>query len=211
MSKIRRVNVLALGLNNIGSVVNALIECGYSPNVVALDRDDALTDCDLLVLPGTGNFGEASRRLSSSGMAERVQEFAGLGKPVLGICLGMQLLFEESAEAPGENGLDILKGKCIPLGKDKTRKFNIGWNTTHASNEHNGILERSPSDFYFVHSYKCVPTVSNQIALTSTFEGEEFAAGVISGNVVGLQFHPEKSSIAGRMLLKRIISGFSNG
>lgn len=211
MSNLKKVHVLALGLNNVGSVVNALKDCGFSPIIVGLDHEAALVDCDLLVLPGTGNFGEASRRLSSSGMSAKVREFAGLGKPILGICLGMQLLFEESAEAPGEGGLGILKGKCIPLSKDKTRKFNIGWNATNAANGHEGILERNPSDFYYVHSYKCVPTLSEQIALTSTFEGEEYAAGVIAGNVVGVQFHPEKSSTAGRIFLKRVIGGLPNG
>jgi glutamine amidotransferase len=185
------------GMGNRRSVEKALAHVGAESTITA-DRD-AIRAADKVILPGVGAFPEAMRNLRASGLDDVLRERAAAGVPLLGICLGMQLLFESTAEHEGAEGLGILPGEVTAL--DAPRLPHIGWNlvSLRESSLTAGLGEAAA--FYHVHSYACRPADERDVVGWSEY-GERFASIVERDNVMGAQFHPEKSSRDGLRLLE---------
>ena len=198
------IAIIDYDAGNIKSVVKALEFLGEAP---VLTRDpEVLLKADKVILPGVGNFGDAMEKLNAYNLVSVIKDICAKGTPFLGICLGLQLLFESSDEAPGIQGLGILKGKISGLPKDKGLKVpQIGWNSLHFDNP--GRLFKSIDEgafVYFVHSYY-LTAEDPGIVTASTEYGAYVHASVESGNVFACQFHPEKSSDVGLTILKNFI------
>jgi glutamine amidotransferase len=199
-----RVAVVDYGSGNLRSVAKALERSGLAP-VVSGDPA-ALRDADAVVLPGVGAFADAVASLRSRGLDDALRETLARGRPYLGLCLGLQLLFEESDEHGRTPGLGRLPGRVErfpdrgPEG-ERLRVPHIGWNSVRFSGSH-PMLERLPKEdiFYFVHAYRAVPREArHQVGVTEY--GLPFAAAVATEGLFAVQFHPEKSQTAGRRLL----------
>lgn len=195
-----KAGIVDYRMGNLASVAKALERNGVDS--IISDDADALTGSDLLVLPGVGNFSAGMRNLGDLGLTALVKNWAGEDRPVLGICLGMQLLFDTSDEG-GTAGLGVLPGRVVRL-PGNVKVPHMGWNTLKSDP---GSETFGPCDgrrFYFVHSYVCIPEDESVIAARTSY-GIDFAAAVESRNTVGVQFHPEKSSGLGLELLGRIV------
>ena len=195
------IAIIDYDAGNLKSVEKALLALGEDV-LVTRDREKLLA-ADKVILPGVGNFGDAMEKLKSYGLVPVIHELAEMGKPFLGICLGLQLLFERSDEAPGVEGLGILKGEIvrIPDGED-LKVPHIGWNSLHLQND--GRLFRNlPEEpyVYFVHSYY-LKAEDPEIVKATTEYGVTIDASVEQGNVFACQFHPEKSSRVGLKILE---------
>ena len=199
------IAIIDYDAGNIKSVQKALQYLGQEA-VLTRDREVILS-ADRAVLPGVGSFGEAMEKLKGYGLSEVVREFAATGKPFLGICLGLQLLFEESEESPGVQGLGLLKGKIRRIPEGEGRKVpQIGWNdiSIHPDSRlFRGIPDHSY--VYFVHSYYLEAADRKEVAATTEY-GVSIDAAVEAGNVYACQFHPEKSSDVGLGILKNFIA-----
>lgn len=184
-----RVAIFDYGAGNLHSLAKALAMPGV---VVTVEPDpERAIDADVLVLPGVGNFAAASHALEGSREAVRAAIAGGL--PTLGICLGMQLLFERSEEGGGA-GLGVIPGRVTRL--DAARIPQIGWNSVEWGDD--PLFREAPvAEAYYANSFVCRPTAPDVVTAWSTHEGDRFAAAVRAGNAVGVQFHPEKSSAAG--------------
>ena len=181
--------IVDYGAGNLYSLARAVTSSGAEV-VITSDIEEALFS-DALLLPGVGAFGSASSFLSP--YASRIRSAIGAGLPCLGICLGMQLLFDTSAEGEG-SGLGVIGGKVRRL--DAERVPQIGWNDLESVTD--PLLRSSQlATAYFANSFVCVPDEESVITAWATHESDRFVAAVRKGNVVGVQFHPEKSSIAG--------------
>jgi glutamine amidotransferase len=183
------------GMGNRRSVEKALAHVGAA-SVITSDVRDA----SAIILPGVGAFPEAMRHLERSGLGEQLIERAAAGVPLLGICLGMQLLFESSTEHEGAAGLGILPGTVTRL--ESPRLPHIGWNLVSFSRS--SALTEGLGDaaaFYHVHSFACRPSDASDVVGTSEY-GERFVSVVERDNVMAAQFHPEKSSIDGLTMLR---------
>jgi glutamine amidotransferase len=192
------IAVVDLGMGNRRSVEKALEAVGVRPHRTA--DPDEVRRAEALVLPGVGAFPEAMRRLHAAGLADVLRERAGAGVPLLGICLGMQLLFERSDEHEGAAGLGLLAGEVTAL--KAPRLPHIGWN--EVAFERPSPLTEGLGDaatFYHVHSFVCRPADPADVVGRGDY-GERFASIVARENVMGVQFHPEKSSRAGLALLR---------
>lgn len=201
-----RIVVPDLGLSNLWSVGRALDVLGHEP--VPTRDPETVAAADFLVLPGVGAFGEAASRLAQTGIGEAIRAAAGRGGRVLGICLGMQLLFETSEEGGGNRGLGLLAGDVARLSGE-ARVPHIGWNRVVATERGAPLFGNGAgADFYFVHSFAARPA-SDDVVLARCFHGESFPAAVRQGAFLGFQFHPEKSGEAGVRLLGRAITTLS--
>ena len=191
--------MLDYGSGNLHSVSRALAHVGGVIDVTARAAD--LTEADGLVIPGVGHFGACMRRLRDAGLDRAVKDFAGTGRPTFGVCVGMQILFDGSAEDDAA-GLGIFEGMCERLPA-AVKVPHTGWNTVEWTGAHPYVSDL-PKDtfFYFVHSYAPLP--SAQTVGLST-HGRTFAAVVASGNVLGTQFHPEKSGESGLQVYRRFV------
>ena len=199
------IAIIDYGAGNLQSVEKAIRFIG-SQAVVTKDKDEILS-AQAAILPGVGAFGDAMGCLQKSGLTQPVLDFIGSGKPFLGICLGLQLLFEESEETPGVNGLGVLKGKIcrIPDG-DGLKIPHIGWNSLNLKKREGIFAGLEPNPYvYFVHSYYLRATDRNVVS-SSTEYGVEIDASVQSGNLYATQFHPEKSGTVGLQMLKNFVS-----
>jgi glutamine amidotransferase len=186
------------GMGNRRSVEKALEHVG-AHSVITADHD-AIRAASAVILPGVGAFPEAMRNLERTGLGEVLIERAAAGVPLLGICLGMQLLFESSSEHEGAAGLAILPGAVTRL--QSPRLPHIGWNLV--TFERDSALTENLGDaaaFYHVHSFACRPADASDTVGTSEY-GERFASVVERGNVMAAQFHPEKSSRDGLRMLR---------
>ena len=197
----KRAHVLNLGLSNLTSVVNTLHDLGLEAQEISSERVNDLTNCDLLVLPGTGSFGAAVARMASFGAADVIKKFIDDDGSVLGLCLGMQLLFPDSQETPGALGLSVIPGKVTRIPSSNQSRVHIGWSRTTPDPTFIRDTKLTELDLYYLHSFKCVPDDETVVSYTSEFAGQTFCAGVRHKNVVGLQFHPEKSAKAGMRVL----------
>lgn len=189
---------------NMLSVTKALRHLGEE---IMITRDPGeLLSADKVILPGVGAFGDAMDKLSGYGLVDTIKEVAASQKPFLGICLGLQLLFEESEEAPGVKGLGILKGKIKKIPKGEYRKIpHMGWNSLAYPNEgrlFKGVSENSY--VYFVHSYYLEASDRTSVVATTEYN-VTIDASVESGNVFACQFHPEKSGDVGLHILRNFI------
>ena len=204
------IAIIDYDAGNLKSVEKALL---YLRQDVLVTRDrEKILSADKVILPGVGNFGDAMEKLKGYGLEEVIRETARQGKPFLGICLGLQLLFERSAEAPGVEGLGILKGEILRIPDREDLKVpHIGWNSLKLQNQGRLFagLEEEPY-VYFVHSYY-LKAADPQIVKAVTEYGVRIDASVESGNVFACQFHPEKSSRTGLKILKNFAELSSTG
>ena len=195
------------GIGNIRSLEKAFQAVGAEP--VRSGNPDDIARADKLVLPGVGAFGACADELKQRGLWEPVRAAAEAGTPLLGVCVGMQLLFDASEEMGEHAGLGLLPGRVVRFdrarGTENGRPLKVphmGWNTVRATRPHplfDGLADEA--HFYFVHSYHAAPADAADI-LGETEYGERFPADVQRGNVAGVQFHPEKSQAAGLRLLR---------
>ena len=195
------IAIIDYDAGNIRSVEKALIALGEQP-VVTRDKDTILA-ADKLILPGVGAFGDAMERLHQYGLVDVIREAVKNGTPLLGICLGLQLLFERSDESDGVKGLGILKGQILKIPDSPCLKIpHMGWNALEKRGDHPLLREVSDgAHVYFVHSYYAADEDTHGVAedtIASTDYGIQVTAAVARGNVMGCQFHPEKSGEIGR-------------
>ena len=198
------IAIIDYDAGNIRSVEKAFVSLGED---VTVTRDaEVLQKADKVVLPGVGNFGDCMQNLERFGLVPVIREIASGGKPFLGICVGLQLLFEESEESPGVKGLGILKGRILRIPERENLKIpHMGWNSIHLIRQNGsgrlfrGIPEQSY--VYFVHSYY-LKAADEGIVTATTEYGVTIHASVEKGNLFACQFHPEKSSTVGLQILK---------
>ena len=194
------ISIIDYGAGNLQSVEKALRHIGCDCQVTA--DPGRLLASDAAVLPGVGSFGDAMDQLRSRGLEEPIHRFVESGKPFLGICLGLQILFEESQESPGVKGLGLLKGKILRLPKESGLKIpHIGWNSLEVKNRE-GLFAGLPEApyVYFVHAYYLR---AEEDVVTATAEyGATIHAAVRKGNLMACQFHPEKSGKTGLAILE---------
>ena len=199
------VAIIDYGAGNLSSVKKALDFLGAESEITK-DRDKIMAASHIF-LPGVGSFGDAMDSMNRRGLTETVKEAALSGKPFLGICLGLQLLFESSEESPGVQGLGLLKGKIVEIPKDRGLKVpHIGWNSVSLK-QTDGIFKGidQNSYFYFVHSYYLKGADEGAVAATTDY-GVEIQCAVQQGNLCATQFHPEKSSKTGLQVLKNFLA-----
>ena len=195
------IAVIDYGAGNLQSVKKALDFIGCD-NIATADPDE-IAAADGIILPGVGSFGDAMEQLCSRGLDEVIRAEVKKGKPLLGICLGLQLLFDESEESPGVKGLGLLKGKIQRIPKqDGIKVPHMGWNSLEITNKSGIFEEVSSGEFvYFVHSYYL--TAENESDVSArTFYSVSIDAAVCHENISAVQFHPEKSGECGLKMLR---------
>ncbi len=196
------IAIIDYGVGNLFSVQSSFAAIGAEAVVTA--DPEVIRGADRILLPGVGAFADAAKKLRESGMADLVRELAATGKPIMGICLGMQLLFEKSYEYGEHEGLGLLEGSVRPIADvipEGLKVPHIGWNALHLTRLHPLLKYVSEGDcVYFVHSYYATECDSEVIA-TAEY-GAPLTAAVARGNVCGCQFHPEKSGNVGLSILK---------
>ena len=197
------VAIVDYGVGNLFSLVSSFGAIGV--DAVVTSDISVIESADKIVLPGVGAFGDAAEKLFNSGLGEVVIRQANIGKPLLGICLGMQLLFEKSYEYGEHKGLSLIKGNIVPISSVIPKDYkipHIGWNALSFSNKKNELFKYlNEGDFvYFVHSFYGADCADSVIATTEY--GATLTAAVAKDNVYGCQFHPEKSGEVGLKILK---------
>lgn len=198
------IGVLNIGMGNLRSVENAVYQLGFDPLVV--EHQEGFDDLTHLILPGVGNFSAAMPEIDARELKQPILDFVASGRPLLGTCLGMQLLMGMSEEGGIHAGLGLIAGKVARLQGEGLRVPHVGWNILNMIRLHpifQGI--KKGRDFYFVHSYAAVCEQDEDL-LASTEYGGPVTAVVGCANVVGVQFHPEKSQVNGL----RLIENFCN-
>ena len=198
----QRVAIVDYGMGNLRSVEKAIEHVGGLPERTA--DHDQIRSCDLVILPGVGAFPKAMERVRELGLNELIAERRDSGAPILGICLGLQLLFDSTTELGGASGIGLLPGGVDGLSADGLKVPHIGWSPVRWEKESRlteGIESATP--FYFVHSF--APSPDRDDLLGSAAYGARFACAAERDNVYGVQFHPEKSSAA----VLRLLSNFA--
>lgn len=196
------ISIIDYGAGNLHSVKNALDFLGAESEITA--DVDKLLSASHIILPGVGAFGDAMRRLDSAGLTDAVRQAADGSRPFLGICLGLQLLFERSEECPGINGLGIFRGSAVRIPDRGLKIPHMGWNSIRLTKP-SRILPDGEPYVYFVHSYYIQPEDEGVISAYTEY-GERLDIAIEHGNVFATQFHPEKSGDVGIEILKRFIS-----
>lgn len=209
------VVIIDYGMGNIKSVQRGLEYVGA--NVILSSDPNIISSADRLVLPGVGAFEEGMKGLEEAGLITAIYEFVKSGNPLLGICLGMQMLLEHSEEHGSHQGLGLIQGSVKAIPQYESDKFvrktpHIGWSSlkllTH-EHDRNGTCLRNTSldeSFYFVHSFMAVPDNSKDLLAQCEYEDLLITAAVRSENLTGLQFHPEKSGESGLKILQSFVS-----
>jgi len=198
-----RVAVVDYGAGNLVSIEQALTQVGAAP-VRATGAGD-LDGADLLVVPGVGAAAPAMQRLEAAGLVEPIRRWINADRPFLGICLGLQLLFDGSDEDDAVT-LGVLPGRTRRL-EDAPTLPHIGWNQVERRRDHPAFAGvRDAADFYFVHSYAGAPEGADGAVLATTTHGRPFVSAVTRGNLLGVQFHPERSGPDGLRLLANVVS-----
>ncbi len=196
------IAIIDYGVGNLFSLASSFSAIGAEATVTS---DPAvIRAADRLILPGVGAFEDAARKLRESGMADLVKSEAARGKPVMGICLGMQMLFDKSFEYGEHKGLGLIKGSVRPIADVIPAGLkipHIGWNALHFTRPHSLFKYLKEGDFvYFVHSFYA--TDCDQAVIATSEYGTPLTAAVADGNVMGCQFHPEKSGDVGLSILR---------
>ena len=193
------IAIIDYGAGNIRSVEKALVHIGCD---VTVTKDPAvLLAADGAVLPGVGSFGDAMKELRARGLEQPIRDFIASGKPFLGICLGLQILFESSEESPGVAGLGLLRGKIVRIPAKDLKVPHMGWNSLTFPKESSLFRELPLEPYvYFVHSYYL--RAEEDIVTAETEYGVTIHAAVQKGNLLACQFHPEKSGAVGIQLLR---------
>lgn len=197
-----RIGVLDYGAGNLETMLNALDFIDHK--AVRIEIDQNLGSVDGILIPGVGSFPHAMKRLDGSSIRERLLEHMSSTGPVIGICLGMQLLFESSEEDGGSKGLGLLSGRVVEsasLFSRGQRGYRVGWRQTVFSNS------EPSSHLYYAHSFEVVDVEDSHVKAISKNGNRDVISAVAHGNLVGLQFHPEKSGQRGLQLLAKAIAG----
>jgi len=200
------IGIVDYNMGNLASVINAFSIMGES--VAVESNPNNLDKYEKLILPGVGAFGDAMEHLKSNGMDSAIREYASLDRPLLGICLGMQLLFESSEEFGDSNGLGLIEGEVVAFDESKfdhkLKVPHMGWNELFVQKE-TPIFQGLDRDFYlyFVHSFhaKC----DDKYAIGKTHYGYEFTSAVQKNNIYGIQPHPEKSHKNGLKIIENFV------
>lgn len=195
------IGIVDYGMGNLKSICNALESINEEYLISAYKYD--LRKCSGLILPGVGSFKEGMFNLRKDGLYSVVKEVAETGKPLLGICLGMQLLFEKGYEGEETKGIGLLKGKVIKMNEEKFRVPNIGWNSLNINKDDElvkGLKEES--HMYYVHSYYADEYDKENLVASSDYYGLNIPGIVRRDNIIGVQFHPEKSGEEGIKFLE---------
>lgn len=199
------VHIFKTGISNHLSVEHAFNKIGYQ--TIDIDRLNTVKEKDIVVIPGVGNFKNIMNQLQEKGLDQEFKEMEKSNVKILGICLGMQILFEHSDEGD-EQGIGIFEGRVSNLSpklRDTSAKTpNIGWRPVLFNNI-DSMKKYDGNSFYFVHQYEVVPKNDEIVFATINIEGREIVAGVGHGNVYGIQFHPEKSSKKGLAFLSTLM------
>lgn len=202
--------IIDYGLGNKGAILNMLSRLGYQ--AVASSRAIDLESAHRIILPGVGSFDSGMTKLEATGLIEPIRKAVSDKVPLLGICLGAQMLLDSSEEGT-KQGLGLIEGRSVRFRSDyqpPVRVPHMGWNEVRIQRQpthplFNGL--ENEARFYFVHSYRLVPKNEQHIIATSA-HGEPFAAAIASNNVMGVQFHPEKSHKFGMTLLSNFVTRF---
>lgn len=194
------VSLVSYGLGNLGSVVNMLKRVGAESRLVSTPEE--ILNSDRLLLPGIGAFDTGMRMLNEQSLSSAIKEFAATGKPVLGICLGMQLLLDSSEEGQIP-GLGLISGSSVRFSEHTgVRVPHMGWNLVEAVKQDPLVADLpAESRFYFVHSYRVVPDDDAHVVGITNY-GVPFASMIRAGNIMGAQYHPEKSHAFGKQILR---------
>ncbi|WP_017814863.1 imidazole glycerol phosphate synthase subunit HisH [Paenibacillus shenyangensis] len=198
------IAIVDYGIGNLHSVSKAIERLGYE-YVITGDKDEIFA-AEGVILPGVGAFGDAMNHIREGGMDHIVQEVADSGKPLLGICLGMQLLFSEGEEYGVHRGLDILSGRVVRFQEGDYKIPHMGWNKLEYQRPEDPLVrDLYEGHVYFVHSYHVQPDRTEDLIAVADY-GQPVTAIVGRDNVYGMQFHPEKSGELGRLLLRNFLA-----
>lgn len=198
------VGVIDYGSGNTGSILNAFEAIGQ--NAVLSNSLDQLMGCSHLVLPGVGSFASAKSKLTKVLGEQGLNELISTSIPFLGICVGMQLLCESGSENEATSGYGIFSGRVDPIPGASVLPH-MGWNNLNFIDDSNPLLTgiSEEDDFYFLHSY-CLAAAADAQVVATTYYGTAFPAVVQNQNIFGVQFHPEKSSLSGKKLIKNFLA-----
>ncbi|MEE4195197.1 MAG: imidazole glycerol phosphate synthase subunit HisH [Anaerolineae bacterium] len=197
------IAIVNYGLGNLHSVHKAVVHVGG--DAVVTDDVEVIRSAEKVVLPGVGAFGDGMQGLEERGLIPVIKEIAQKGTPLLGICLGMQLLFDTSTELGSYRGLGLIPGEVVLFEDVGVKVPQIGWNQLMLEKGSALLRNTHEGDYvYFNHSYYCVPAEKDDV-LTSTEYGLRYCSAVQRGNILGVQFHPEKSQKVGLNLLKNFV------
>lgn len=201
------VRIVDYGIGNLHSVHRALST--WSDDVATVRIGSDLHEATHLVLPGVGAFGAAMNEVRIRKLEPQLRDFAHSGRPILGLCVGMQILADVGFEDGFHDGLGLIPGRVVSLRERSPNAVvpNIGWRDVDESAGGSGLFTRlhTSDTYYFAHSYELIPNDPSDIAATTGFGGRNVVAAVRRGNIMGLQFHPEKSGRAGLALLRRFL------
>lgn len=197
------VAIIDYDAGNVKSVEKAVEHLGYEAKLTR-DRDEIL-NADHVILPGVGSFGDAMKRLEEYGLVQIIKEVTAKGTPFLGICLGLQLLFDSSEESPGVKGLGLIPGKVVRIPDKGLKVPHIGWNSLEYPNP-GRLFKDIPEEtyVYFVHSYYLQAEDPSVVTATTEYAAH-IHASVEKDNIFATQFHPEKSSDVGLKMLKNFL------
>ncbi len=202
------VGVIDLGINNLTSVQRAFSVPLISNDSLTIIEDDSRMDRpDLLILPGLGTFGAGMAALRDRKLIDKIKAWNQEGTRVVGICLGMQLLGTHSQESAGIDGLNLIESRVERLSDDQNERVpHTGWAETICPFESQQFSAlQSRGDFYFVHSYHLIPASEEDVLTRTPFGETAFVSSVLSQNILGVQFHPEKSGGKGKALISQIV------
>jgi glutamine amidotransferase len=210
---VRRVTVVDYGMGNLLSVSRALEHCGARVDLAATPHE--LAAAEMLVLPGVGAFADGMQGLARRELVQPLRDYAATGRPLLGICLGMHMLMSESTEFGVHEGLGLIPGRVTAIPRNDSsgepqKVPHIGWSPLARSNGSDwtstpleGLADGE--SFYFVHSFAASPERPENVLAVTSYGGHPMAAVVAAGNVIGTQFHPEKSGRAGLALVRNFV------
>lgn len=203
-----QISIIDYGVSNLYSITKACRK--FSDSVVVTEDPEVIKSSSALILPGVGSFGAGIDGLRRRGLVEIIKEFTDSGRPILGICLGAQLMMSKGYEFGEFEGLGIVSGKVIKFGEllPGTKIPHIGWNKIAVSDDKQETIFSSLDGrpyFYFVHSFIMKPDDSRNVFATTNYGGSNFCSVIKQGNIYGCQFHPEKSGAVGLKIIKHFI------